>query len=321
MILYLLVIAAGLVFLVWSADRFVLGASATARNLGVSPLIIGLTIVGIGTSAPEILVSGIASWGNNPGLAVGNAVGSNIANIALVIGCTALVSPIAVSSATLQREYPLMLGIIVLAGVLMLDQDLDRFDGAVLLATLVIVMVIMVRIGIKARRADPLRDEFEHEIPATMATGRAVARLLIGLVVLLASSRLVVWGAVNVAQVLEVSDLLIGLTIVAVGTSLPELAASLMSVIKKEPDIAIGNVIGSNMFNLLPVLALPGLLAPGPLQPEVLQRDFPVMGILSIALFAMAYGFRGPGRVTRWEGGALVIVFCAYQTLLYFSFA
>ena len=312
-----LAVIVGFVFLVWGADRFVHGAAATARNLGISPMIIGLTIVGIGTSAPEILVSAIAAWQGNPALGVGNALGSNITNIALVLGATALITPLLVKSETLRREYPLMFSIMLLALVLLIDGEMSRMDGWILMLGLGLMILWMVLQGLR-RDHDPMEDEYEQEIPR-ISTPRALLWLALGMVLLLGSSRALVWGAVNIAHALGISDLIIGLTVVAVGTSLPELAASVISALRKEPDIAIGNVIGSNMFNLLAVLGLPGVIMPHALEPEVLSRDFPYMIGLSIALFAMAYGFKGDGRLNRWEGLLLLLAYFAYLGWLYYS--
>ncbi len=316
-LLSIIAVIAGFVIVIKGADWFVQGAAATARNLGVSTLVIGLTIVGIGTSAPEILISIISTIDDNPGLAVGNALGSNITNIALVLGVTALIVPLMVRSETLRREYPVMFLIMLVSLMLVVDGRLGRIDGLILLAGMGLMLWWMVLLA-KRRDHDPMEDEYEHEIPR-MKTGRALMWLVIGLVLLLFSSRALVWGAVNIAHALNISDLIIGLTIVAIGTSLPELAASVMSALRNEPDIAIGNVIGSNMFNLLVVLGVPGLIRPLQLDAEVLNRDFPVMIGLSIALFIMAYGFRGQGRINRIEGGLLVISYAAYLTLLYFN--
>ncbi|MDY6980856.1 MAG: calcium/sodium antiporter [Pseudomonadota bacterium] len=307
----------GFALVIKGADWFVQGAGATARNLGISPLVIGLTIVGLGTSAPEMLISAIATLEGNSGLAVGNALGSNIANIALVLGVTALVVPLVVRSETLRREYPVMFLIMLVSLMLVADGELSQLDGLILLVGMVLMLWWMVLLG-KRKDHDPLEAEYASEIP-TMTTPRALLWLLIGLVLLLASSRALVWGAVNIAQFFGVSDLIIGLTIVAIGTSLPELAASVMGALRKEPEIAIGNVIGSNMFNLLVVLGIPGLLGPVALDAEVLSRDFPVMIGLSIALFIMAYGFRGDGKINRFEGGLLLLAYVAYLTLLYFN--
>lgn len=314
-----LAIVAGLALIVWGADRFVLGASALARNLGIPPLIVGLTIVGFGTSAPEIFVSTVAAWHGKPGLSIGNAIGSNIANMGLVLGATAIVSPLYVRSHTVGRQLLLMVAITILAGVLLFDDELSRVDGVILLAGFVVVLGSTIVMGLRARGGDPLQAEFTQELPISLSTGKAIFWLLVGLVLLVLSSRLIVWGGISIAKSLNVSDLLIGLTIVAIGTGLPELAASITSTVKGEPDIAIGNVIGSNMFNLLPVLALPGLISPGEFSAEVLRRDFPVMLALSVALVLMAYGFRGTRCIGRWQGGSLLTAFCAYQSYLYYS--
>ncbi len=318
MLMAWLAIIGGFALLMWSAERFVLGGSALARNLGVSPLIIGMVVMGFGTSLPEMLVSGIAASNGNPALGIGNAIGSNIANIGLVLGITALIVPLSVSSGTLRREYPVLFGVMLLAGVLLWDGDLSRMDGIILFSGFFLVMGWMVWQGMKGRKngEDPLVVELESEIPTDMSTGTAVMWGLLGLVILVASSRLLVWGAVEVAQSFGVSDLIIGLTIVAIGTSLPELAASVMSALKGEDDMAVGNVLGSNMFNLLAVLALPGLILPSTLDAAVMLRDFPIMIGLTIALFAMAYGFRGPGRINRIEGALLLTAFIAYMAWL-----
>ena len=316
----LLAIAGGFILLTWSADRFVVGASALAYNLNIPPLIIGLTIVSLGTSAPEIMVSGIASLQGNSGLAIGNALGSNITNIALILGITALVIPLNVHSSILRRELPVLLGVMLLALLLLLDGTLGRLNGIILLTGMVLMLTWMTRIGMKEKSShDPMSEEFADEVPTDMTMAKAAFWTLVGALLLLASSKILVWGAVSIAQAIGVSDLVIGLTIVALGTSLPELAASVMSALKNEHDIAIGNVIGSNIFNLLAVLGLPGLLNPGPVDAAVLTRDYPVMIGLTLALFVMAYGFRRPGRLNRIEGTLLVTAFVAYQTLLYFT--
>ena len=316
----LLAIVAGFALLTWSADRFVAGASALAYNLNISPLIIGLTIVSLGTSAPEILVSAVASLQGNGGLAIGNALGSNITNIGLVMGVTALIVPLSIHSRIVQRELPLLIGVMVLALLLLLDGILGRLDGVILLSGMVLMLLWMTRVGIREKSSqDPMIDEFTDEVPTDMSMRTAGLWTAAGAVLLLASSKILVWGAVSIAHNMGVSDLVIGLTIVALGTSLPELAACIMSALKNEPDIAIGNVVGSNIFNLLAVLALPGLINPIAVSNEVLTRDYPVMMCLTLAFLVMAYGFRGPGRISRIEGALLVLAFVGYQTLLYFS--
>lgn len=308
-------IVIGLGLLVWGAERFVHGASAIAKNFGVSPLIIGLTIVGIGTSAPEILISTIAAYQGNPALAVGNALGSNIANIALVLGITALVMPLTVKSETLRREYPIMFAVMLLALVLVVDYHLGHLDGLILISGLFVMLYWMIQQGRKQKR-DPLETEFEHEIP-NISNKSAFIWFVIGLALLIISSRGLVWGSINIAKAIGISDLIIGLTIVAIGTSLPELAASVMSAIKKEHDIAVGNIIGSNMFNMLVVFGIPGLVTPHTLDASVLERDFPVMIGLSVALFLAAYGFKKEGRINRFEGGLLLCAYAAYMATLY----
>lgn len=322
MLLYSAALLVGFALLVWSADRFVVGAAGTARNLGVPTLIIGLTVVGIGTSAPEILISAIAAATGNPDIAIGNAIGSNITNTALVLGVTALVVPLAIRSETLRRELPLLMVIMLLALGLLLDGVLSRLDGVALLAGMVLLLAWLTRLALKSRGSDPLVAEYSAEIPAGLTLGASLGWLFLGLVVLLASARLLVWGAASMAEALGVSDLVIGLTIVAIGTSLPELAASLSAALKNEHDIAVGNVLGSNMFNLLAVLGLPGIIRPGAVPGEVLTRDFPAM----IALTLLFYGFAGvtrwrtggAARITRLDGALLTAGFGAYLAWLYF---
>ena len=319
MLVSITLIFAGFVLLIWSADRFVMGAAALARNLGVSPLLIGLTIVGFGTSAPEILVSGMASLQGNPGLAIGNALGSNIANIGLILGITAIVVPLAVNSDVLRKEYPLLLIVSMVSYVLLMDDELGRVDGAILMLGLFISMFIVVKIGKRRQQSDVLAQEFTDEIPSDMSTARSVMWFCIGLVLLLIGSRLLVTGAVDVAKTFGVSDLVIGLTIVAVGTSLPELATSIASGLKGEHEMAVGNILGSNLYNLLAVLSIPGLVSPGPVAQEVLRRDMPVMLGLTLALFLMGTGRHGKGNITRMAGAVLLLAFVAYQCWVYYE--
>ena len=319
MLAFLAAVIGGFIVLVWGADRFVIGAASVARHLGVSALLIGLTIVGFGTSAPEMLVSGMAAWQGNPGLGIGNAIGSNIANIGLVLGATAVIAPLVVSSQTLRREYPVALLVAVSVGFLLWDGALSRIDGALLLGGVVLVLVWLVIIGRGDHAEDPLEDDYNEEIGLDLSTQASWFWLVAGLVLLLASSKILVWGASGIATALGVSDLIIGLTIVAIGTSLPELAAGIASARKGEHDIAVGNVIGSNMFNLLAVLGLPALIAPGRFDPEVLTRDYPVMVVLTLVLLVMAYGHKGAGRINRVEGVILLAAFAVYQVFLYHS--
>jgi cation:H+ antiporter len=317
----LVYLAIGLVLLIASAERFVFGASAVARNLRVSPLLVGVIIVGFGTSMPEVLVSSIAAWQGSPGLAIGNAIGSNITNIALILGVAALIRPLAVHSMVLRRELPILLAAMLTGWVLLSNGRIDRPDGILLLLAFAGMMYWMISVAQRAR-AEGLEVEVNVACPmgrraAPVSNARAGIWLVLGLVVLLASSRLLVWAAVDLAELLGVSDLVIGLTVVAVGTSLPELASSVIAAIKREDDIAIGNVVGSNTFNTLAVLGLPGVIAPGAFAPEVLTRDVPIMVLLTLALFAMAYGPASGGRINRVEGGVLLASFVGYQWLLF----
>ena len=320
MLLSVIAIILGLALLVWGAERFISGAAALARNLGVSPMLIGLTIVGFGTSAPEILVSATAALKDSPGLAIGNAIGSNIANIGLILGVTALIQPLLVHSSTLRREYPVLLIVTLGTLLLMLNGTLGRMDRVVLLLGLVATLYFMYRLGLASRvndPNDPMGPGFDAEIPRDLSTRAAVGWFIAGLAVLLLSSHILVWGAVNIATAFGVSELVIGLTIIALGTSLPELAACVAGALKNEHDIAIGNIIGSNLYNLLAVLAMPALLAPSLLDPAVLLRDMPVMIALTLALFVMGYGVRSRGEITRMEGMVLVAAYLGYQGYLF----
>ncbi|MEX1199488.1 MAG: calcium/sodium antiporter [Methylophaga sp.] len=309
-------IVVGLIFLVWSADKFIEGAAVTAKHFGMSPLLIGMVIVGFGTSAPEMVVSALASLQGNPGIALGNAYGSNITNIALILGLTAVISPILVHSQVLRKEMPVLIAITALAAFQLADGHLSRLDAVVLMVVFFILMGWSIYQGMTSKD-DTLGNEMQGEVDAySMPLKKAIFWLVVGLVVLVLSSRLLVWGAVDIAVALGVSDLIIGLTIVAIGTSLPELASSLMAVKKGEHDMAIGNVIGSNMFNTLTVVGIAGLISPMAVEPDVLRRDVAVMAGLTILLFIFAYGFRRPGRINRIEGGVLLTAFVAYTTYL-----
>ncbi|MDX8381399.1 MAG: calcium/sodium antiporter [Ghiorsea sp.] len=311
-------IIVGMALLVWSADKFVDGASGIAKNFQVPPLVIGLTIVSLCTSLPEMLVSMLAAFDGKNNLGIGNALGSNIANIGLVLGVTALISPLAVQSKVLRREFPVLMLIMFLSLILMWDGELSIVDGIILLVGLVMLVGWLLWLGLRERDAT-LAQEFSNSIPEDFDMKDSVTWFVVGLVVLLASSKLVVWGAVNIAVLFGVSDLVIGLTIVAIGTSLPELVASIASVLKNESELAIGNVVGSNMFNILAVLSMPALFAPGEFDSQSLTRDVPVMFAFTVALFIVAYGFRREGRINRIEGGLLVLSFISYLSLVYFQ--
>jgi len=307
-----LAIILGLVLLVWSADRFVGGSAAVARHFSMPPLLIGMVIVGFGTSAPEMSVSALSALQGNPAIALGNAYGSNIANITLILGLAALISPIAVQSAVLRKELPILTLVTFMAGYQLWDGRLSRTDAWVLLLVFVGLMGWTIWQGLR-RREDNLAVEVEQTFKVEpMPLGRAFFWLVVGLVVLVASTRLLVWGAVALARGFGVSDLVVGLTIVAVGTSLPELASSLIAARKGEHDIALGNVLGSNLFNTLAVVGIAGMIHPMAVPGDVLSRDLPVMAMLTLSLFVIGYGFRGPGRINRLEGGLLLAGFLAY---------
>jgi len=311
--LAILALIVGLALLVWSADRFVEGAASTARYFGMPPLLIGMVIVGFGTSAPEMVVSALAGIEGSPGIALGNAYGSNIANIALILGVTALISPIMVHSTVLRKELPILTLLTVLSIALIADLDLSRLDALVLLLVFGCLMAWTIYQGLK-QKDDSLANEIETETAEkAMPLKRAVFWLVAGLLLLIASSRILVWGAVEIAQIFGVSDMIIGLTIIAVGTSLPELASSVIAARKGEHDIALGNVLGSNLFNTLAVVGIAGSIHPFAVEPETLSRDMVVMGALTISLFLIGYGFRGRrGRINRIEGAILLSTYVGY---------
>lgn len=316
MILALIAVVVGLIILVWSADRFVDGAVSTASHLGMPPLLIGMVIIGFGTSAPEMVVSALAASQGSPGLALGNAYGSNITNIALILGLTAVISPIAVHSQILRKELPILTLITALTVWLLWDLQIGHLDATVLLLVFAATMGWSIWQGMRGN-GDILGGEVDAELQAhPMPLPRSLMWLFIGLVLLVASSRLLVWGAVDIAQALGVSDVIIGLTIVAVGTSLPELASSLVAVRKGEHDLALGNVIGSNLFNTLAVVGIAGAIHPMVVDPEVLSRDVLVMSALTLSLFVFGYGFRRQGRINRIEGGLLLLCYVGYTGYL-----
>jgi cation:H+ antiporter len=313
MILFLLAIVFGFALLIWSANLFVDGAAATARNFGMPPLLIGMVVVGFGTSAPEMIVSVLAALQGTPGIALGNAYGSNIGNIALILGTTAVINPIAVHSRILRQEMPMLLAVTALAAWQLRDAEVSRLDAIILVSIFAGLMFWTVRQGLR-EKGDALGREVEAELAGLgMSPRRALFLLVAGLVLLVVSSRVLVWGAVGIARALGVDDLIIGLTVVAAGTSLPELASSIIAARKGEHDIALGNIIGSNFFNTLAVVGIAGLLGPMTAGPEIFSRDMAVMGGVTVLLFVFGYGFRGPGRINRFEGLALVGVYVAYS--------
>ncbi len=315
-------ILVGLVLLIWSADLFVDGASSIARNLGISPLIVGIVIIGLGTSAPEMLVSGVAAFQGNPGLGIGNAIGSNITNITLVLGFTAILYVLPVHSSLLKKELPLVLATAILAWVLLADGYFSRIDGIILIVALVIVFSWMIMSARKTvTNHDPLIDETLEELPEKLEKNKAMLITFGGLILLLISSKMLVWGASNIATLMGISDLVIGLTIVAIGTSLPELAATISSARKGETDLAVGNIVGSNLFNTLAVLAIPGLIQPLSVPEGVLERDMPIMIGLTVLLLIFSFGCFKSSRfkINRGKGIVLLLAFVAYEGLIFYQ--
>ncbi|AFS36233.1 calcium/sodium antiporter [Alteromonas macleodii] len=317
MLLNIVIFLVGLIVLSWSADRFVYGASALAKNIGISPMMIGLTIVAMGSSAPEIVVSAIASANGNMNTAVGNALGSNITNIALVLGITALVKPLLVSSTTLKRELPALLIISLIAIGFMFDGELKSYEGIILLGLFIFVLAMMAWLSLQVDKEDPLVAETADEIPKGVSNTSALIWIGVGLVILPLSAHFLVNSAVEIARYMGISDLVIGLTIIAFGTSLPELAASVAGVLKGEDDLALGNIIGSNIFNLLAVLGMPGLIAPGILDPDVYNRDMYVMLGLTLLLFLFSFDLIGKRTISRTNGFILLACFIGYQFWLF----
>lgn len=304
----------GLVLLIWSAEKFVDGAAATSRWLGLSPLLIGMLIIGFGTSAPEMMVSVLAALQGNPGLAVGNAYGSNIANIGLVLGFVALIAPLAVHSSVIRKEMPILVLVTLITGIMLWDGWVSRWEAAILLVALAVFIAVSIVRSKKQSNDDPLIDDVADSLDSKpMSRGKAIMWTLVGLVLLIVSSRLLVWGAVEIAQHFGVSDLIIGLTVVAVGTSLPELASSISALRRKEHDMVLGNVVGSNLFNSLAVVGLAGVIAPIEAGREVLVRDWSIMTCMTLLMILFAFSWRGrPRRINRLEGGILFILFVAY---------
>ncbi len=308
MLLALIAIVIGLCLITWSASCFVNGAASIAHSLGMSPMLVGLTIVAFGTSAPEILISGVAAWQDAPALAIGNAVGSNIANIALVLGLTALIVPLCSQRSNIQLELNILLGATILAGILLADQYLGRLDGILLFTGLIICLYLF---KCSSKNASQPSTEI-----VSMGRLRSLFWLVTGLTLLILSSRLLVWGAIDIAVRLGVSELIIGLTVVAIGTSIPELATSIISVLRNQHDMAIGNVVGSNIFNLLAVMSLPGLIQPSAIAITSLWRDYGLLLLLTVALIAN-FRIRNGNSINRPVGGLLLLVYVGYLALLY----
>lgn len=313
----ILALILGFIALVWSADRFVSGAASTANNLGISKILIGLTIVSIGTSAPEILVSLVAALDGTPLLAIGNAIGSNIANIGLVLGITAIIAPLPFASSVLRLELPFLIGATLLALACLFNLKLGRIEGFVLLSGLWLIMYWLMRA--QREDADGLSETIAEELNELpeMSTLRGMTWLAVGLCALIVSAEVLVWAATDIAELLEVSDLIIGLTILAVGTSLPELAATVTAAVRGHPDIAIGNIVGSNILNILAVMAVPALVHPVAFEAHVLWRDYGMMLALTLLLVLFAYGISSRPIINRFEGSVMVLSWIGYNMLLY----
>ena len=311
-----IVLIIGLIILIWSADKFVEGAAAAAHHAGMPSLLIGMVVIGFGTSAPEMVVSAISALQGNPGLALGNAYGSNISNIALILGITALISPITVKSGILRKELPILLIVTGLSIGQLFDLYLSRYDAIILLIVFAIIMGWWIFIGLKARN-DSLEVDLDVKLEMEVVPlKKALIWLVTGMLLLVISSRALVWAAVEVARAYGVSDLIIGLTIVAIGTSLPELASAIAATKKGEHDLALGNVLGSNLFNTLTVVGIAGIIQPLKVDPEVLYRDSSVMGLLTVGLFIACLGLRNHRRISRVEGAVLVLVYFCYSSYL-----
>jgi cation:H+ antiporter len=309
----------GFILLIYSASRFVEGSAVVARYLGMPPLLIGMVVVGFGTSSPELVVSVTAAASGNSTLALGNAFGSNIANIALIIGLVALINPIIITSEVIKKELPNLLGMTMLVGWLISDNQLSRFDACYLLVAFILVILWSIFQGMRNPQ-DQIANDLKKELNSNIISiKKAIIWLIIGLVLLIAASRMLVYGAVYIAQGLGISDLVIGLTVVAIGTSLPELASSLVAIKKGENDMALGNIIGSNLFNTLAVIGLSALVQPMEITPEVISRDWTLMMALTLSLLILGIGIKKQGRINRFEGALLLITFFIYTTYLYYA--
>ena len=313
----------GLAILVWSADIFIDGATTLANSLGVPSFLIGVVILGLGTSASEMVVSVLAALEGSPELALGNAYGSNIMNIALVLGTTALISPIIIHKSIVKRDLPLLLVITILAAWQLRDGQLSQSDGITLLLGLGAVLIFQIVMNLRISRQEDKKigsknnEYYENKDRQSAGIFRGLASLIIGMSILILSSRAIVWGAVELATFWGLSELIIGLTVVAVGTSLPELVASLSAARKGEHDMALGNIIGSNIFNTLGVVGLAALIAPISADPIILSRDVLVMGLLTLLLVVLCvFAYIQKRSFGRTSGAILLLFFIGYSILL-----
>jgi len=320
MLLASLAIIAGFALLVWSADKFVEGAAASANYAGMPPLLIGMLVVGFGTSAPEMVVSAMAAMDGNPALALGNAVGSNIVNITLILGVTAIIAPIAVHSSIIRKELPILLLVTLVIGAMLWNHHISTLEAWALIGGFMFLIGWSIWSALRST-GDHLEQEMDDELSSqNMSLKSSIFWLITGLVLLIISSCILVWGAVEIAQQLGVSDLLIGLTIVALGTSLPELAASIMAARKGEHDIAVGNVVGSNMFNSLAVIGIAGTIEPiSNIGAEVFWRDWTSMLFVTGLLLLTAARFGKSQTISRSEGAVLLVCYLGYNGYLIYG--
>jgi cation:H+ antiporter len=317
LLLYSVLLLVGFLVLFKSADQFVIGSVATAKNLNISPMIIGLTVVALGTSAPEIFVAVASSLRGEPELAVGNAIGSNIANMGMVMGITALLVPLPFNREVLRHDLPIMALVTVCAGIVLFDNELTVWDGLSLVGVLALFLLRIAFDSKLAANPEAVLEIAEVEDVPEMSLPRAILILVLSLLFLLMSSELLVYAVVYISKAMGVSELFIGLTVIAVGTSLPELVVSVTSALKGETDLAIGNIVGSNIFNILAVLSIPSFLAPTVLSEEILWRDYGLMAGMTIAVLVFAYGIRSVAKITRAEGALLLLAWSSYMVWLY----
>ena len=295
----------GFGLLVWSADSFTDNGAKIARIFNISPLIIGLLIFGFGTSAPEMLVSGLAAYDGHPELSIGNAFGSNIFNIGLVLAVAAIIHPVIVEKNVLKREWLFLFLSTLVVGFILMDGFLSFVDGSILL---ILLLLFLYYVYNESKKGGNLEDAASEDISENQSKGRTWLLLIISLVVLVSSARLVVWGGTNLALAFGVSDLIIGLTVVALGTSLPELAVAISSAVKKQHQMIIGNIIGSNLFNSLGVLAIPGLILPFQIPSEVMSRDYIYMLIFTLLVLVFSLKL----KINRLGGLILLAILASY---------
>lgn len=315
MLLDVVIVSLGFLGLIWGADKFVAGASAIAFNLGVAPLMIGLTIVAFGTSAPEFFSSAVAALEQQAPIAIGNALGSNIFNIGVALGIATFLRPITPPKSLIKKELPALLLVTVLTGALFADLHLGFLDSVILIAVLAFLAYRLVRQGIKKQD----RDADEETIDILPVNGiRATLMLIMGLVLLVIGAEALIAGATSIATHMGVSPAIIGLTIVALGTSLPELAACVASVLRGHSDLAIGNIVGSNILNLLVVLPFPGLLAAGSIESSLFYRDYATMLIMTLVLAAICYWAAKSGKnIGRGSGVAFILMYVSWFIIMY----